>query len=80
MRLRRFVDKKAARGAEIRALCDELLSQQLSLDALQDLVIRETVRRHDGNLAAAARTLGLSRAQVSYRLRRDEGRADTPGA
>ena len=67
-------------GAEIRALCDELLSQQLSLDALQDLVIRETVRRHDGNLAAAARTLGLSRAQVSYRLRRDEGRADTPGA
>jgi hypothetical protein len=33
------------------------------------------VQRADGNLAAAARALGLSRAQLSYRLGRVQERS-----
>ena len=36
--------------------------------ALEKQLIEEAVTRHHGNLAAAARLLGLTRPQLSYRL------------
>lgn len=51
-------------------LLDAVLQGGLSLDALEDCLIQEAVARSKGNLAAAARTLGLSRPQLSYRLAR----------
>jgi len=57
------------------ALYDDLLARGLSLDALEDALIQEAVHRADGNLAAAARALGLSRPQLSYRLQRVRERA-----
>jgi transcriptional regulator with GAF, ATPase, and Fis domain len=57
------------------ALYDDLLARGLSLDALEDALIQEAVHRADGNLAAAARALGLSRPQLSYRLQRVKERA-----
>ncbi len=54
---------------------DELQRQSLSLDALEDALIHEAVQRAGGNLAGAARALGLSRAQLSYRLSRQRERA-----
>jgi len=56
------------------ALYDELRRRQLSLDALEDLLLHEAVRRADGNLAAAARALGITRPQLSYRLQRSRER------
>jgi Transcriptional regulator containing PAS, AAA-type ATPase, and DNA-binding domains len=44
--------------------------QMLSLDALQQRVVDEAVAHTGGNLAAAARLLGLSRAQLAYRLQK----------
>lgn len=66
-----------ARGApsDGPALYDELLARGLSLDGLEDALIQEAVHRAGGNLAAAARALGLTRPQLSYRLQRVHDRA-----
>jgi DNA-binding NtrC family response regulator len=56
-------------------LYDELQRRSLSLEALEDALIREAVARAEGNLAAAARALGLTRPQLSYRLQRAHERA-----
>lgn len=57
------------------ALYDELVAHGLSLDALEDALIQEAMHRAGGNLAAAARALGLTRPQLSYRLQRVGDRA-----
>ncbi|WP_353234622.1 sigma 54-interacting transcriptional regulator [Diaphorobacter ruginosibacter] len=49
---------------------DAMQSQGLSLEALEDSLLQEAVRRASGNLAAAARALGMTRPQLSYRLSR----------
>lgn len=41
----------------------------LDLEAVERRLIQEAVQRVKGNLAAAARSLGLSRAQLAYRLK-----------
>ncbi|CAM5786088.1 sigma 54-interacting transcriptional regulator [Ottowia pentelensis] len=57
------------------ALYDELQRRQLSLEALEDALINDAVDRAAGNLSAAARALGLTRPQLSYRLQRLRERA-----
>ncbi|HEY0818864.1 MAG TPA: sigma 54-interacting transcriptional regulator [Rhizobacter sp.] len=47
-------------------------SQPLSLPALEQQLLQETVAAARGNLAAAARQLGITRAQLAYRLKRAE--------
>ncbi len=59
-----------------RPLCDAILSSGLSLDEIEARVLREAVSRADGNLAAAARLLGITRPQLNYRLKRNEQRTD----
>lgn len=54
---------------------DALQRSGLTLDALEDALIREAVARASGNLAAAARALGITRPQLSYRLSRLQERA-----
>ncbi|CAN7352255.1 sigma-54-dependent Fis family transcriptional regulator [Pseudoduganella sp. LjRoot289] len=44
--------------------------QGWSLDHLESTLILAAVQRVDGNLSAAARMLGLSRAQLSYRMKK----------
>ena len=56
-------------------LFDDLQRRGLTLDELEDRLIEEAVERSGGNLAAAARSLGLSRPQLSYRLARVRERA-----
>jgi DNA-binding NtrC family response regulator len=56
------------------SLYDEVERSGLSLDDLEDALIREAVSRSNGNLAAAARALGLTRPQLSYRLSRQRDR------
>ncbi|MBS0446464.1 MAG: sigma 54-interacting transcriptional regulator [Proteobacteria bacterium] len=65
------------RGAphDSAALYDEVQRRGLSLDALEDALLQEAVERAGGNLAAAARALGISRPQLSYRIARARERA-----
>jgi len=37
------------------------------------MLLEEAVNREQGNLAGAARLLGISRPQISYRLKRNQG-------
>jgi DNA-binding NtrC family response regulator len=57
------------------ALYDEILRRGLTLEALEDALLQEAVQRAGGNLAGAARALGVSRAQLSYRIARAHERA-----
>jgi DNA-binding NtrC family response regulator len=67
------LERAAPSGSE--ALYDDVMRRGLSLDALEDALIQEAVHRASGNLAAAARALGLTRPQLSYRLQRVRDRA-----
>ena len=60
------------RPPEQRQLCDTLLGSGYSLDQIEAMLLDEAVRRANGNLAGAARSLGLSRPQLSYRLKRNQ--------
>jgi transcriptional regulator with GAF, ATPase, and Fis domain len=44
----------------------------VELDAIERQLLREAVEAEGGNLAAAARRLGITRAQLAYRLQRLE--------
>ncbi len=65
-------------GEQAPAPLLELLRQHVGsgtpLPAIEQRLLREAVAAAGGNLSAAARTLGLSRAQLAYRLER----SDTP--
>lgn len=49
-------------------LADRALDAAVSLEALELATMTAAVRRAEGNLSMAARRLGLSRAQLAYRL------------
>jgi transcriptional regulator with AAA-type ATPase domain len=60
----------AAAGAAPTSLLDRLADAGgVSLPALERRLMDEAVARSAGNLAAAARLLGLTRAQLAYRLK-----------
>lgn len=44
-----------------------------SLPALEQQLLEEAVRHANGNLSSAARTLGITRAPLAYRLQRRAG-------
>lgn len=57
-------------AADPHSLLEDMRQRGCTLEALEDQLIQAAVERHQGNLAAAARTLGLTRPQLSYRLQR----------
>jgi DNA-binding NtrC family response regulator len=65
---------KQAMPADLDTLYDELQRRGLSIDALEEALIQQAVERAGGNLSAAARALGLTRPQLSYRLQRAKER------
>lgn len=53
---------------------DMVLASGLSLQDLESQLMNEALRRADGNMARAARNLGLTRPQLQYRLKhKDSG-------
>lgn len=57
------------------SIYDRTIARGMRLAALEDALIQEAVTRAGGKLAAAARALGLTRPQLSYRLQRARDRA-----
>ncbi|MCL2656285.1 MAG: sigma 54-interacting transcriptional regulator [Betaproteobacteria bacterium] len=51
-------------------LTQTVLDAGISLDAFEQELLRGAVRRANGNLAAAARLLGMTRPQLNYRLKK----------
>ena len=42
---------------------------QISLDDIETALLKKAIERADGNVAAAARLLGITRPQMVYRLK-----------
>lgn len=61
---------KAVSGADVSDLFDEIQRRGLRLADLEQALLDEAVTRAAGNLTAAARSLGLTRAQLRYRRSR----------
>lgn len=62
--------KDSESDSHAASLYDAMQNHGLSLEALERSLLQEAVRRAGGNLAAAARALGMTRPQLSYRLSR----------
>ncbi len=54
-------------------LISAILDSGIAFDDLETRLIDEAVKRADGNLAGAARTLGITRPQLQYRLKKKDG-------
>ena len=62
---------------ELARTADTFLSCELSLEEIEELLIRRAVDVNHGNVSAAARMLHMGRGQIEYRLRkRGLGAAD----
>ena len=57
------------RSGERGKLCDRILASGLSLEEIEALLLQEAVSRAEGNMAGAARMLGLTRPQLAYRMK-----------
>ena len=66
------IDQSPANTTPRPALLETLtrLEQGFSIEGLESRLIDEALQQSEGNLAAAARMLGLSRAQFAYRLKK----------
>lgn len=67
-----MITRSGATAIDCQALLVQLQTSGTGLDALESALLREAVDRANGNLSAAARLLGLTRPQLSYRLGRDQ--------
>lgn len=56
----------------VQDIVERALDLAMPLRALERSAIREAVKRAGGNLSHAARLLGMSRAQLAYRLEKDK--------
>jgi DNA-binding NtrC family response regulator len=69
--------RSAAQGDAASSVGQHVLPEGMTLEQWEDETIREALRRANGNKSQAARTLGLSRNALRYRLSR-MGVADPP--
>ena len=63
-------NKPQTAAASLWEQLQQLAGDELSMEQLEQRLLQEAVERANGNLAAAARQLGLSRAQLAYRLQK----------
>ncbi len=54
-------------------LCEQIFSSGMSLDAIEAMLLKKAVNLSDGNMAGAARMLGLTRPQLAYRMKQMSG-------
>ena len=57
-------------GGPVEPLYEAFLRRRIGLGELENQLLAEAVKRANGNLASAARQLGITRPQLSYRLSR----------
>jgi DNA-binding NtrC family response regulator len=72
------IAESGAASFDCEALLSQLQSSGEGLEGLERALLREAVSQASGNLSAAARMLGLTRPQLSYRLSRDQDKGGDP--
>ena len=58
------------RDRTVDAFLDHLLDQRIALEDLEAVIVKAAIERCEGNLSAAARLLGISRAQIGYKQKK----------
>lgn len=66
----------AGEDPALTSLVDKVMSGKLRLDDMETLVIEAVLARAKGNVSSAARMLGVTRAQLRYRVKSREVPAD----
>ena len=61
----------------MEGVVEKILEGQFDFDTLESLLVEKAVAKAGGNLALAARLLGVSRSQVAYRCKKTSGRQGT---
>lgn len=61
----------AALSSSPEQLVQTVLQSRIPLDQLEDFLLRGAVEQAGGNISEAARLLGISRAQLAYRLKKN---------
>ncbi len=61
-------DDSVRRDSRLANLIDHALRHKIPLDKLEARLLNEAVQRCRGNISSAARTLGMTRPQLAYRL------------
>ncbi|MNP76721.1 Bacterial regulatory protein, Fis family [compost metagenome] len=61
-----------SRDGIVDAFLDHVLDQRISLEDLEEVVVKAAIERCNGNLSAAARMLGISRSQIGYKQKKFE--------
>lgn len=56
----------------VNAFLDYVVEKQASMDEIESILLTAAVERAKGNLSSAARALGMTRAQLAYRLKKRE--------
>jgi DNA-binding NtrC family response regulator len=62
------IDTMGSRARPATTSTDQFLPEGMTLDAYEQSIIREALKRADGNKSQAARLLGLTRNALRYRL------------
>ncbi|MBR9912778.1 MAG: AAA domain-containing protein [Gammaproteobacteria bacterium] len=57
-------------GLQGSSLVEQLLQSKLNLDELESQLLQQAMDKTDGNIAQAARLLGITRPQMAYRLKK----------
>lgn len=68
-RLRRVAEDDAE-PSELEQLVEHALENQVGVDEVERMLLDRAVKRAEGNISAAAKDLGLTRAQLAYRLKK----------
>jgi transcriptional regulator with PAS, ATPase and Fis domain len=63
---------KAPVSADVDPICDALLNDAFKLEEFEARLLRTAMKKVDGNVSKAARILGLTRAQLAYRLEKND--------
>jgi len=58
------------RSEDAKALCEAVVNGVMTLDEVEGMLIATAMNKARGNLFSAARTLGLTRPQLGYHLKR----------
>ena len=66
------LENRSVESLVLDSLSEQVLSQEISIEAVEKALIDRAMQKSDGNISAAARLLGLTRAALAYRLKRSE--------
>lgn len=65
-----FLEESSAGADALIVLAENIIADGISLGELEEALIARAMEKSEGNIAAAARLLGLTRPALAYRLKR----------